>query len=123
MAEKTLKTNDQGCKPVPAEQSQTLTLTPPVDIYETEHEFVIQADVPGVAAGEVDLRFENGELSILGRKSKSARDNSANSYFRSFRVSEKIAADKIEADLKNGVLTLKLPKIEAVKPRKIAVKG
>ena len=115
------KCDTSACEPT--SPAQTMTVSPVVDIVETEHDFTVRADMPGVAAGDVDLRFENGELSVHGKRKPSAKSDQATNYFRAFRVNEKIASDKIEANLRNGVLTLKLPKIEAVKPRKIAVKS
>jgi HSP20 family protein len=100
------------------EETRTLTLTPRVDVLETDDEIVVLADFPGVEPADVDIRFENGELAVHGR-----RANGAASYFRNFRITEQVAADKIEAELKQGVLTLRLPKVEAIKPRRIAVKG
>ncbi len=100
------------------EDARTVTLTPRVDVLETEDELFVLADFPGVEPADLDVRFENGELTVHGRRS-----NGAASYFRNFRVTEQVAADKIEAELKQGVLTLRLPKVEAVKPRRIAVKG
>lgn len=97
----------------------TATVTPPVDVLENENELLVLADLPGVSAEHVDIRFENGELTVHGRRS----GDDGPSYFRAFRVTEHVAADKIEADLRHGVLTLRLPKVEAVKPRRIAVKG
>jgi HSP20 family protein len=106
-----------------AEESRAITVSPRIDILETDQELLVHADMPGVKTGDVDVRFENGELSVHGRRNVRAWDNAATNYFRSFRITERIATDKIEAQLKNGVLTLKLPKVEAVKPRRIAVKG
>jgi HSP20 family protein len=132
MAEKALE-RVNGASPQPAptdDEARAVALTPRVDILETDDELLVFADMPGVTAEDVDIRFENGELSVHGRrqpgradKGKAAREFGVTSYFRSFRVTEQIAADRIEAELKNGVLTLHLPKVEAVKPRRIAVKG
>jgi len=99
-------------------EARTVTVTPRVDVLETSDELVVLADFPGVEPGDLDIRFENGELTVHGRRS-----NGAAGYFRTFRVTEQVAAYRIEAELKQGVLTLRLPKVEAVKPRRIAVKG
>lgn len=118
----------------PAEQRQAaepraVTLTPRVDVFETEDGFTVLADLPGVAPGDVDVRFENGELTVHARRSTGRPQKSegwefeAMNYYRTFRLSDEISADRIEAEIKNGVLTLKLPKVEAVKPRRIAVRG
>lgn len=103
-----------------------LTVTPPVDILEREGDLVLYADLPGVAPGDVDVRFEKGELTVHGKRSglrAGQPGDQVTNYFRSFRVGEQIAADRIEAGLKNGRLTLRLPKVEAAKPKRIAVKG
>ncbi|HEX3148340.1 MAG TPA: Hsp20/alpha crystallin family protein [Gemmataceae bacterium] len=103
---------------------------PRVDILETEQEVLLLADLPGVKPSDVDVRFENGELSVHGRRNPAHADKrralweyEPAHYHRSFRLTEDVAADKIEAELKNGVLKVRLPKAEAAKPRRIAVKG
>ena len=107
-----------------------MTVTPRVDVVETEHEVLVLADMPGVKPGEVDVRFEKGELTIHGRRAQAhtekesqLREYEATNYFRAFGVAETIAADKISAEVKNGVLTIHLPRAEAALPRKITVKG
>lgn len=106
------------------------TLTARVDVFEKDDEYLVRADLPGVNPNDVDIRFENGELTLHGRrnaanngKARAAWESEVNGYQRSFRLGEHVASDRIEADLKDGVLTLRLPKVEAVKPRRIAVKG
>jgi len=103
---------------------------PRVDILETEQEVLLLADLPGVKPTDVDVRFENGELTIHGRrtpchnnKRRALWEYEPAHYHRAFRLTEDVASDKIEAELKNGVLTVRLPKAEAAKPRRIAVKG
>jgi HSP20 family molecular chaperone IbpA len=104
--------------------------TPRVDIIETDQELLVFADVPGVRAEDVDLRFENGELLLHGRVRP--QEQSANvllneyeegDFYRVFAVHESIDASKINAECKNGVLTVHLPKVEAVQPRQIAVQA
>ena len=98
-------------------KDRAATVRPRVDILETGQEFLLVADLPGVNPGEVDLQFDKGELTLRGSRSGSW----AVEFERTFTVSDAVAADRIAAELKNGVLTVKLPKVEAVKPRKIAV--
>lgn len=113
------------------ETTRSRTFKPAVDILERADELLVRADMPGVAAKDVDVRFENGTLTIQGRVEPRAT-GSANplrceygvgDYFREFRVGEAIDASRISAECKHGVLTLHLPKVEAVKPRKIEVKA
>lgn len=106
------------------------TVTPRVDVLETENEFLVLADLPGVKPNEVDIRFEKGELTIHGTrppsccgKSAAVREYEPVNYHRGFVVAETVAADRISAELKHGVLTVRLPKVEAVKPKRIAVAG
>jgi len=111
---------DNGTCKAPTDEYRTKTVAPRVDILETGNEFLLVADMPGVKPGEVDLSFEKGELKIRGgRSSQKAKTD----YERIFTVAETVAADRIEAELKNGVLTVRLPKVEAVKPKKIPVAG
>ncbi|MBI3410872.1 MAG: Hsp20/alpha crystallin family protein [Planctomycetes bacterium] len=97
---------------------------------ETDEESLLLADLPGVKPEDVDLRFENGELIIDGRCAP--RHAGANyllseygvgDFYRTFSISERIDWQKIAAELINGVLTIHLPRAEAVKPKKITVKG
>src|SRR5262245_185974 len=103
--------------------------TPRVDIVETEHELTLYAEVPGVKAEDVDLHYENGELVLQGRVARHGRRNlllqeyEEGNFYRVFTVHESIDARRIAAECKNGVLTVHLPKTEAVKPRQISVKG
>jgi HSP20 family protein len=110
--------------------TRAVTVTPRADVLETDDEFLLLADMPGVTPDGVDIRFENGELTLHGRraadhggKDRAVWEYEVTNYFRTVRLTEHIAADRIEAGMKNGVLTLHLPKAEAVKPRRIAVKG
>jgi HSP20 family molecular chaperone IbpA len=107
-----------------------VTFTPRVDIIETPEELLLYADVPGVKQEDVDVRFESGELILHGKCNP--RHPAANQllnefefgdFYRVFTLNESIDAEKIAAELKQGVLTVHLPKSEAVKPRKITVKG
>ena len=91
---------------------------------------ILLADLPGVRPADVDVRFENGELTIHGRRTPSHAgkkrvlwEYEPTHYHRAFRLAEVVSGDRIEAELKNGVLTVRLPKAEAAKPRRIAVKG
>jgi HSP20 family protein len=115
-----------------AEKRSTYGNTEPmkVDILETESDLILLADLPGVQPENLDVRFEKGELIVHGRKElnrgdrkKLADETFVSHYHRSFRLSEQIAADQISADLKQGVLSIRLPKVESAKPRKIAVRG
>lgn len=107
-----------------------LTYLPRVDILENDNEMTIFADMPGVRAEDLDIRFENGELSIFG-KVLPRHENVGFAYgeygigdfFRTFLISEAVDSEKISADLNNGVLTLHLPKSEAAKPRRISVQA
>ncbi len=101
---------------------------PAVDIVENEGELVVIADVPGSKAEEIDIKFENGALSVLAPvkerdvKGKSLhREYEVGSYFRSFQIGEGIDPSRISAQYQNGVLTLTLPKSEATKSRRIPV--
>lgn len=121
-------------KPVQTEASAVEHLrggpvfSPRVDIWETKDELVLCADMPGVTAENLDIQFENRELRIHGKVSP--RHENINflygeygigDFYRTFQIGEAIDAEKISAELKDGVMTLHLPKTEAVKPRRIVV--
>jgi HSP20 family protein len=125
-----VKTEKKADLTAPEFTRGTVTFTPRVDIIETTEELLLFADVPGVKPEDVDVRFENGELILHGRCNP--RGHAANfllgeyevgDFYRVFALSESIDAEKIGAELKQGVLTVHLPKAAAVKPRKITVQG
>ena len=105
--------------------------TPRVDIYETDQEQTLFADVPGVSTAEdVDLNFERGELIVQGRVKRRQHSGLAlmseyaeGDFYRVFQIHESIDSGRIEAECKNGVLTVHLPKAEAAKPRQVRVRG
>jgi HSP20 family molecular chaperone IbpA len=104
---------------------------PNCDILEEENELLVLADVPGAKGPEIDIRFEDGALTIHAPvRDRQAEDQAyvlreygVGDFYRTFQVSESIDAAKISADYNDGVLTLHLPKAEALKPRKISVKA
>jgi HSP20 family molecular chaperone IbpA len=107
-----------------------LTYTPRTDIWETDEELLLYVDMPGVAGGDIDIQFENRELRIHGKVAPRHEGISfiygeygIGDFYRTFTIGETIDAEKISADQKDGVLTLHLPKTEAVKPRRIEVKS
>ena len=112
------------------EATRGIYYTPRVDIVETEDELILVADVPGAKPDSVDVRYENGELTLHARCNPRQTETNyflceygVGDFYRVFTLDESIDADKISAEIKNGVLTVHLPKAEAVKPKKIAVKG
>ena len=103
---------------------------PTADIYETNDALNVVLEMPGVDKGAVDIRVEDGVLKIEGRLDFSKyqglqplyTEYNVGHYSRSFRLSSKIDQNKIGAELKDGVLSLVLPKVEEAKPRSIQVK-
>jgi HSP20 family protein len=101
---------------------RTAAVSPRVDVLETENEFLVLADMPGVVPQDVDVRFEKGEVAVHGRR-LATPNSGAMAYHRTFVVADGVAPDRITAELKSGVLTIRLPKIESVKPKRITVTG
>jgi len=106
-----------------------MTYSPRIDIWENDDELTLYADMPGVTPESLDIRFENHELTIHGKVVPRHEDMQfvygeygIGDYYRTFNIGEAIDAEKISAELHNGVLVLHLPKTEAVKPRRIEVK-
>lgn len=103
--------------------------TPRVDICETDAELTLFADMPGVRPDGVDLRYENGELLLHAKVEPRQhggqpllQEYEEGDFYRAFAIHESIDASRIEAECKNGVLVVHLPKVEAARPRQIAVK-
>lgn len=114
-----------------AESMGTPRFMPAVDIYETPEEYVVMAEMPGCDPQGIDVQFEKGELSIYGHLAprelpKAAwltREFEVGDYYRTFNVTESIETEKISADYEHGILTLRLPKVETAKPRRIEVRA
>jgi HSP20 family protein len=92
----------------------------PVDIYEGADELLLLADLPGVEPAGLTVSFEAPELRIEGRR---GTGDASSVYSRTFRVSEQIDSNAINAELSAGVLKLRLPKAAHTKPRKIEVRA
>ena len=101
------------------EKTRSRELTPAVDVYESAAELVIVVDLPGVTHERLDLKIDPPEL----RFEAAVQNGDGSVWRRSFPIDERIDANKVSAELKNGVLTIRLPKAEEVKPRKIAIRG
>jgi HSP20 family protein len=104
--------------------------SPAVDILETEDAVTLKADLPDVNTDDIDIRVENGALTLRGLRKFEKDDNvkgyhrierSYGEFVRSFAVPSSVETDKVAADYKNGVLTITLPKKETSKPRQIKV--
>ena len=104
---------------------------PSVDIYETEHSLVVKADLPDIKPEDLDIRVENNILTIRGERKFEKKVNEDNylrversygSFSRSFSLSNTVNAEAIQAEYKNGVLTLSIPKREEAKPKQIKVR-
>lgn len=122
----------QRKREVETKQESTIparVFVPPTDIFETEEALTLTLEMPGVAKDRVEVRVENDVLTIEGRIDYSSYENlrplyteyNVGNYARTFQLSSKIEQDSISAALKDGVMTLVLPKVERAKPRKIQV--
>ena len=103
---------------------------PPVDIQETENELIVKADVHDVDMKDIDVRMENGTLTIRGERKFEAKKNEGGwhrveraygSFERAFTVPDTVSPEGVKADYKNGVLSITMPKKEVAKPRQIKV--
>ncbi len=102
---------------------------PATDIYQTDDELVLVADMPGVPPDGLDVRVEGGVLTLRGRPPQAEKPGevlleefATGEYYRSFQLPGDYDTDKIEASVRQGVLTVRLPKSERLKPRKIEIK-
>ncbi len=107
------------------------TYVPAVDILEQGDELLLRADVPGARADDIDIQYERGTLTIAARVAPRGdphrtwvlREYGVGDFVRTFQVGEGIDAQKISAEVRDGVLTLHLPKAESARTRKITVRG
>jgi HSP20 family protein len=111
-------------------ESSTRTWAPPVDIYETENDIVLKAELPGMDPKDVEVKVEDNTLYLKGERKfeKEVRnenyhrvERSYGSFARSFSLPNSISAEKVKAEFKDGLLTLTLPKREEAKPRTIKI--
>ena len=112
--------SDQGVRP----------WTPAVDIVEGEHELLLKADVPGISLNDIDIRMENGVLTLKGERKFEGQQNgsgyhrierSYGSFARSFTIPDSVDPEQVKAEYKDGVLTVRMAKKEIAKPRSIKV--
>jgi len=112
------------------EEANLTIWAPAVDIYETEQELVIKADLPDIKPEELDIRVENNILTIRGERKFEKKVNEDNylrvertygAFSRSFSLASTVNSEAIKADYNNGVLTLSIPKREEAKPKQIKV--
>jgi HSP20 family protein len=111
-------------------ESALTTWAPAVDIYETENELVLKADIPDMNEKDLDIRVENNMLTIRGERKfeqKVKEDNylrierTYGSFSRSFGLPNTVNTESIKAEYKNGVLTVEMPKRAESKPKQVKV--
>lgn len=116
---------DNGESPRPA------VWRPSVDISETKEDYVVTADLPGINREDLDVTVVNGRLTIRGTRKQESESTQGTvhrvervqgTFTRSFDLPTAVAADRIEATYRDGVLTVSVPKAEEAKPRQIEVK-
>jgi HSP20 family protein len=104
--------------------------TPAVDIYETENDLVLKADLPDVDMNDIEIKIENGTLSLRGDRKFEKNENQKGfhrieraygTFVRYFTLPDTVDTEHVQAGFKNGVLTITLPKKEVAKPKTIKV--
>jgi HSP20 family protein len=103
-------------------------VAPAASVTEDNDGYILQVEMPGVNKEGLEISFENNELTLIGRRSLPAvdgmlihKESSRENFRRTFELDPSINANKISAKMEQGIVTLKLPKAEEVKPRRIAV--
>lgn len=128
--DKQLQVKEKQEVTVPAEQTKTgLIFSPNVDIYETDQALTLLADLPGVKKEDLKIDLRDNTLTLIGDVETADGSDEQDllieyeqgRYYRQFALSEVIDQNRIEANLKDGVLKLTLPKVEKATPRTIAV--
>jgi HSP20 family protein len=117
------------CNPASAAQSRRIEyITPRANLHHDGEGYTLELEMPGVAKDGVEITVEDGKLTLTGRRVEEQsfgrpvyRERSQNEYRRVFDLDPSIDADKITASMNQGLLTVRLLKSEAVKPRKITV--
>ena len=106
---------------------------PPVDLYETENEYVVKLAAPGLKPDNFEITMQQNMLTVQGRTQQGeekqedaryhVREQRFGEFLRTVQFPSQVDADKIQASLSNGILTIQVPKAEAAKPRRITVKA
>jgi len=108
----------------------TSSWAPAVDIYETENEVVLTAEIPGIEEKDIEIKVEDNTLSLRGERKFEKETKEENyhrieraygSFFRSFTLPAFVDQDRIEAEHENGVLKIRMPKRAELKPRKVKI--
>ena len=105
-------------------------IPPSVDIFETDSEYILEAEMPGVQKDNLRIKYEEGFLVIMGRidydnvrnRRFILRESEKGNFYRKFKIADSIDEMKINAKLENGILQIALPKHERIKPRIIDIK-
>ncbi len=120
--------NSENSKALAKEPTRSLKnhVTPAVDILETEGGLTLIADMPGVSREQLEIGVEKGILTLKGDVAGAEhedlyREFTLVTYYRQFQLPDEVDPQKATAEMKNGVLTLYLPKAEAAKPRRIEI--
>ncbi len=123
----TERNDEQNVQTREETRSNEKYIRPAVNIIETEEGLVLTADIPGASKGTLDVNVEKGILTISAPAQHSVPGNSAYrefelaNYYRQFSIPESLDHEKAHADYANGILTLRVPKAEVAKPKRIAV--
>lgn len=117
-----------GRRTTPATREEGRWAVPAVDIYEVDDHLVLVAEVPGARREDVDVRLDGGVLTLEARTSRPPVEGQTlwtefrpTHFHRSFELLEDVDVERISADLRHGVLTVRLPRAERLKARKVEV--
>ena len=127
MAEKTVAHHENAPERQESTRERETTIRPPVDIYESPEGLTVVADLPGVTREALSIEVKDNVLTIDGKTSAKTgaaytyREFELFNYFRQFELSDSVDITRISAELKNGVLTLHLPKAPDARPKRIEV--
>jgi HSP20 family protein len=104
------------------------TWAPPVDVFEKDDRLVFRAEVPGMDREHLDVRVEDGVLTIQGERQEDTeemyrRERVHGKFTRSFTLPKNVDGTKVTATYKDGILEVSVPKAEAAKPKKVAIQA
>lgn len=130
MTERTMTAKGRAEATTPEQTRGGPYFVPRVDIFETDKELTLYADLPGVRCADADLRYEHGELILHGRveprhqgRTFLVNEYEVGDFYRAFSIHESIDSSQISAECKNGVLVVHLPKMAEAQPRQISVRS